>query len=63
MSLIKALERWERKIGNTEVTSQAICPIAKCPLKRYGPKASIAIHGPSGLNFIRPRKKNQLLTA
>jgi hypothetical protein len=29
MTLKKALEQWEIKIANTEVTSQAIWPIAK----------------------------------
>jgi hypothetical protein len=34
------LERWETKIGNTEVTPKAIWPIAKSLLKRDGPRAS-----------------------
>jgi hypothetical protein len=45
------LERWETKIGNTEVTPQAIWPIAKSLLKRDGPRAPAAIHSPSGLKF------------
>ncbi|PNF26775.1 hypothetical protein B7P43_G18023 [Cryptotermes secundus] len=34
MTRKKALERWETKIGNAEVTSQGIWPIAKSLLKR-----------------------------
>jgi hypothetical protein len=54
----KALERWETKISNTEVTPQAICPIAKYLLKRDGPRAPIAIHSPSGLKFHPSEKAN-----
>jgi hypothetical protein len=46
----KALERWEIKIANTEVTPQAIWPIPKSLMKRDGPKALTAIRGP--LRFI-----------
>jgi hypothetical protein len=56
MALKKALERRETKIGNTEVTHQAIWPIAKSLLKRDGPRAPTAIHGPSGLKF-RPSER------
>jgi hypothetical protein len=38
MTRKKALERWETKIGNAEVTSQAIWPIAKSLLTRDGPR-------------------------
>jgi hypothetical protein len=61
MTRKKALERWETKIGNTEVTAQVIWSIAKSLLKRGGPRAPTAIHGASGLNFIHPRKPTQLL--
>jgi hypothetical protein len=60
MTYKKALEQWETKIGNTEVTPQAIQPIAKSLLKRDGPRAPTAIHGPSGLKF-RPSKKANAL--
>jgi hypothetical protein len=43
-----ALERWETKIENCEVTPQAILPIAKSHTKRGGPKATTALRGPLG---------------
>jgi hypothetical protein len=46
--------------GNTEVTPQAIGTIAKPPLKRDGPMAPTAIHGPSGLKFHPSDKANGL---
>jgi hypothetical protein len=49
MTRKKELEEWETKISNTEVTPQAILPIAKSLRKRDGPRTSTAIHGPSGL--------------
>jgi hypothetical protein len=54
------LERWETKIGNTEVTPQAIWPIAKSLLKRNGPRAQTAIHGASGLKFHTSDKANAI---
>jgi hypothetical protein len=50
MTRKKALERWETKISNTEVT-QAIWPIAKSLFKRDEPRAPTAVHGASGLKF------------
>jgi hypothetical protein len=44
----KALEWWETKVVNCEVTSQALWPIEKSLMKRDGPKALTAIHGPVG---------------
>jgi hypothetical protein len=44
-----AHKRWQTKISNTEVTSQAIWPIAKSLVKRDGPKEPTAIHSASGL--------------
>jgi hypothetical protein len=49
-----------KKIGNTEVTPQAIWPIAKSLLKRDGPRAPNAIHGPSGLKFNPSKKVNAI---
>jgi hypothetical protein len=46
--------------GNTEVTPQAILPIAKSLLKRNGPRAPTAIHGPSGLIFHPSEKANAI---
>jgi hypothetical protein len=56
MTRKKALQRWETKISNAEVTRQAIWPIAKSLLKRDGPRAPTAIHGTSGLKFIPSEK-------
>jgi hypothetical protein len=55
-----ALERWETKIGNAEVTPQAIWPIAKFLLKRDGPMAPTAIHDASGLKFLPSEKANAI---
>jgi hypothetical protein len=51
MVLKKALERWETKLANCEVTPQAIRPIAKSLTKRGGLQAPSAIHGPLGSLF------------
>ena len=56
----KALERWETRIGNCEVTPEAIWPIAKTLLKRDGPKAPPAIHGHTGLKFHPIDKANAI---
>jgi hypothetical protein len=56
----KALERWETNINNSEVTPQAIWPIAKSLLKRVGPRAPTAIHGASGLKFHPLDKANAI---
>jgi hypothetical protein len=61
MTQRKALERWETKLGNCEVTPQATWPIAKSLLRRDGPKASSAIHGPSGLKFYPIDKANPIV--
>jgi hypothetical protein len=60
MTCKKALERWETKIGNTEVTPQAIWLIAKSLLKRDGPRIPTVIHGPSGLRFHPSQKANAI---
>jgi hypothetical protein len=60
MTRKKALERWETKLSNTEVTPQAIWPIAKSLLKRDGPRAPTAIHGTSGLKFLPAEKANAI---
>jgi hypothetical protein len=51
MARRKTLERWEKKIGNSEVTPKAIRPITKSLIKKDGPKAPTAIHGASGLKY------------
>jgi hypothetical protein len=54
----RALERWETKIENCEVTPHAIWPIAKSLTKRGGPKAPTAIHGPLCTAFYPSEKAN-----
>jgi hypothetical protein len=58
MTRRKALERWESRIGNCEVTPQEIWPIAKSLMKRDGPRAPTAIHGLLGLKFHPLEKAN-----
>jgi hypothetical protein len=53
-----ALERWETKLANCEVTPQAVWPIAKSHSKIDIPKASSAIHGPLGPIFYPINKAN-----
>jgi hypothetical protein len=60
MTCKKALERWETKTSNTEVTPQAIWTIAKSLLKRDGPRTPTAIHGASGLKFHPTEKANAI---
>jgi hypothetical protein len=47
----KTLEQWERKLDNTELTPQAIWPIAKSLTYRDGPKAPTALHCLLGLKY------------
>jgi hypothetical protein len=54
----RALEPWETKIGNCEVTPQAIWPIVKSLTKRGKRKATTAIHGPLGPVFHPNEKAN-----
>jgi hypothetical protein len=58
ITLRKALERWETKIGNCEVTLQAPWPIAKSLIKRDGPKVPPAIYGTLGITCQRSEKAN-----
>jgi hypothetical protein len=51
MTRKEALKRSEVKTRNTEVTPQAIWPIAKFLRKRAQPRAPTAIHGPLCLKF------------
>jgi hypothetical protein len=60
MTRTKALELWETKLSNTEATPQAIWPIAKSLLKRDGPRAPTAIHGPSDLKIHPSEKANAI---
>jgi hypothetical protein len=54
----RALERWETKIENCEVTTEAIWPIAKYLTTRGGPKAPTAIHDHLGPVFYPNEKVN-----
>jgi hypothetical protein len=60
MTRKKALQRWETRISNTEVTHWTIWPIVKSLLKRDGPRAPTAIHGASGLKFHPSEKANAI---
>jgi len=51
MTRRKALEQWETKIGNCEVTTQAVWPIATSLLEWEGLWTATAIHGPIGLKY------------
>jgi hypothetical protein len=62
MTRKKELEQWETKIGNVEVTPQAIWPIMKSLVKRDGPRAQLLFMVLQAQNFIRLRKPTQLLT-
>jgi hypothetical protein len=61
MTRKKALERWETRMSNTEVTPQAIWPIAKSLLKRDEPRVPTAIHGSSDLKFHPSEKANAIV--
>jgi hypothetical protein len=58
MTRKRALDRWETKIENCEVTPQAIWHIAKSLTKSGEPKATTAIHGPLGTVFFPNEKAN-----
>jgi hypothetical protein len=51
MTRIKALERWETKVVNCEVTPQALWPVAKLVMKRDGSKAPTSVYGPLGKTY------------
>jgi hypothetical protein len=56
MTRRKALERWETKVGNCEVSPQALWPIAKSLMKRVGSKVPTAVHGHLGITY-HPNEK------
>jgi hypothetical protein len=60
MTRKKALERWETKHANTELTPQALWPIAKSLTNRDGPRAPTAIHGLLGLKYHPVDKANAI---
>jgi hypothetical protein len=57
----KALERWVTKVGNWEVTPQALWPIVKSLVKRDGPKAPTTVHGPLGIIYHLNEKANVIV--
>jgi hypothetical protein len=63
MTRRRALERWETKIANTNVTPQAIWPIARSLIKMDGAKKPTAIHGPFSLTFHPLEKAKAIATA
>jgi hypothetical protein len=56
----KTLEQWETKLANTELTPQAIWPIAKSFTNRDGPRAPTTIHDLSGLKYNPEDKANAI---
>jgi hypothetical protein len=60
MALKKELKRWETKLANTELTPQAIWPIAKSLTNRDGPRAPTAIQGLLALKYHLVDKANAI---
>jgi hypothetical protein len=56
----KALERWETKLTNTELTPQTVWPIAKSLTNRNGPRVPSDNQGLSGLKYHRVDKANAI---
>jgi hypothetical protein len=54
----KALEWQETKVGNCEVTPQALWPVVKSLVERGGPKAPTAVRGPLGITYHLNEKAN-----
>jgi hypothetical protein len=62
MTSRKAIERWETKVGNCDVTPEVLWTTAKSLMKRYGPKAPKVIHGPLGIVYTyNPKKKTNVI--
>jgi hypothetical protein len=58
----KALEQWETKVWNCEVTTQALWPILEMLMKTDGPKEPTAVHAPLGITY-HPNKKAKMQIA
>jgi hypothetical protein len=56
----KALQRWETKRGNFEVTPHALYTSAKLLVKSGRPKAPAAVHGPLGITYYPSEKVNAI---
>lgn len=61
MTCRKALELWETKVGICEVTPEALWHFVKSLMKRDGPKAPSAIHGPLGITCHLNEKANMIV--
>jgi hypothetical protein len=59
MTRKKELERWKTKLANTELTPQAIWPIAKSLSNRDGPRTPTAILGLLRLKYHPVDKANE----
>jgi hypothetical protein len=57
----KTLELLETKIGNCEVTPQALWPVTKSLIERDKPKSPIIIHGPLGITY-HPNEKAKMIS-
>jgi hypothetical protein len=51
MAKKRAIERWETKLANCEVTPKTIWPVAKSLTNKNGPKALFATRGPLSTKF------------
>jgi hypothetical protein len=60
MTRRKALELWETKVGNFDVTPQALWPVAKSLMKRDGPQVPTAVHGSLGITCHPNEKANAI---
>jgi hypothetical protein len=60
MTRKKALERWESKLANTEVTPQAIWPITKSLANGDEPSVPTVIYGPLGPTFQPADRTNAI---
>jgi hypothetical protein len=58
MTQRNAIERWEAKISNSEVTPHVLWHLEKSLIKRDRSKAPTAMHSPSVFSFLPLRKAN-----
>jgi hypothetical protein len=61
MIRIKTLEQQKNKLANTELTPQAIWPIAKSLSNRDGPRAPTTLHGLLDLKYHPEDKANAIV--
>jgi hypothetical protein len=60
MTRRKAIERWETKVGNCEVTPQVLWGIAKLLTKRNEPEPPTAVHGTLRIIYHPKEKANAI---